>query len=328
MISVSMQVQIIMVASLLAVSCSGGKSDAPSTTTVPTSPVTPAVASVRVTLPDSVLVPGQTFQATAAALDRAGTAISGKTFSWRTSDATLATVSSTGSVTAVKTGPVTISATADGIDGSAALRVLSEFTAYQLFKTIATGWDKYGFQDRYELADLNGDGSEDVLFGGWATYSNSCGANGSCADYPPNPKVPLSVLVQIGDGGWRNASTEMFGVGAKASWNRAQIADFNRDGKPDIFFPGFWDIPPVRQPSTWFIGAGSSLGVFYIDVGSNLFAHGSALYDINKDGCPDVITSNLVFFISDCHGGFTEQQFVPNGGCGGAMRESPPSKCH
>ena len=77
--------------------------------------VTPASATV--------FPPGATVQLAASAEDAKGNAISDKTFTWSSSDESIATVSSSGLVTAVVNGSVTITATADGVEGTAAVEV-------------------------------------------------------------------------------------------------------------------------------------------------------------------------------------------------------------
>jgi glucose/arabinose dehydrogenase len=88
---------------------------------------TPAapVAVVSVSAPDSAIDVGQTVQLTATAQDSTGKDIDGVTFEWNSSDAGVATVSSTGVVTAVAAGQTEISATADGITGSIALTIIA-----------------------------------------------------------------------------------------------------------------------------------------------------------------------------------------------------------
>ena len=66
---------------------------------------------------------GETVQLTANALDANGNTISGKTFTWSSSDESLAIVSSSGEVTAVANGSVTITATTDGVNGTATILV-------------------------------------------------------------------------------------------------------------------------------------------------------------------------------------------------------------
>lgn len=83
------------------------------------------VASVTLTLTTSSLVVGQTSQATVAMKDGSGTVLSGRTATWASSDPALATVSSSGLVTAVAPGSVTISATSEGQTGMAALSIVA-----------------------------------------------------------------------------------------------------------------------------------------------------------------------------------------------------------
>ena len=84
----------------------------------------PSVASVAVTPSIATLVSlGETVQLNASAQDASGNAISGKTFTWSSSDAGVVAVSSSGEVTAVANGSVTITATADGVNGTAAVDV-------------------------------------------------------------------------------------------------------------------------------------------------------------------------------------------------------------
>jgi uncharacterized cupredoxin-like copper-binding protein len=66
---------------------------------------------------------GETTTLSAQALDASAQAISGKTFTWSSSDEAVATVSSTGELTTVNGGSATISASTDGISGSATVTV-------------------------------------------------------------------------------------------------------------------------------------------------------------------------------------------------------------
>lgn len=93
---------------------SGGKSGL-STITVTSRPV----SSVRVTPATNQVTVGRTATLTAEALDAGGVGVPGKTFLWSSTNDAVATVSSTGVVTALAPGNATISATVDGITGSA-----------------------------------------------------------------------------------------------------------------------------------------------------------------------------------------------------------------
>lgn len=92
--------------------CSGG-----------TNPPAP-VASVLVTPASSSIPVGQTTQLTATPRDAAGGSLQNRTVTWSSTNTAVATVSTTGLVTAVTVGgPVTIVATSEGQDGSAAVTV-------------------------------------------------------------------------------------------------------------------------------------------------------------------------------------------------------------
>jgi len=83
-----------------------------------------AVASVAVTPATASLTAlDDTTRLTARALDAGGRAIAGKTFTWTSSDALVAAVGTSGLVTAVANGAATITATSDGVAGTAAVTV-------------------------------------------------------------------------------------------------------------------------------------------------------------------------------------------------------------
>jgi hypothetical protein len=87
-------------------------------------PVTTPVASVVVTPTSATLVSlGGVALLEATAYDAAGERISGKTFTWESSDEGIATVSPLGMATAVANGTATIMATVDGVSGSASITV-------------------------------------------------------------------------------------------------------------------------------------------------------------------------------------------------------------
>jgi len=99
----------------LRVSGTGGTAVVVSATAV----APPAVARVQV-VPDSVvLVTGATEEFTAVAYDAEGHALTGRGVTWATSDSVVATVSVTGTVTAVSPGSAGVTATVDGVSGSA-----------------------------------------------------------------------------------------------------------------------------------------------------------------------------------------------------------------
>ncbi len=99
----------------LVVACGGGSD-----------PVTPppVVASVTVTgAPVAPIAPGATATLTAIVRDADGAALSGRTVTWTTSAAAVATVASNGTVTAVAPGTATITAASEGKSGHAQITV-------------------------------------------------------------------------------------------------------------------------------------------------------------------------------------------------------------
>ena len=104
----------------IVVACSDGATEPDPTST----PTPPSVASVVVTpAADTLVSIGDTVRLSSSALDANGNAISGKTFIWASPDSSVATVNASGLVTAVANGSATITATSDGISGSAAVAV-------------------------------------------------------------------------------------------------------------------------------------------------------------------------------------------------------------
>ena len=98
---------------------SEGRSGSASISVVPV-----PVASVMVNPPTSTVVTGQTAVLTATVRDTTGTIVTDRTVTWRSSDETIATVSSAGVVTGVSAGAATITATSEGKSGSAVVTVL------------------------------------------------------------------------------------------------------------------------------------------------------------------------------------------------------------
>lgn len=119
------------------------------------------VISVVVTPSSETLVSqGETVDLTASARDANGRTISGKTFNWQSPDVSIATVNSSGLVTAVSSGSVTITATTDGVSGTASITVAipslevsydSLSAAVYWFSTEVTNW-REGIQHSWALA--------------------------------------------------------------------------------------------------------------------------------------------------------------------------------
>src|SRR6266566_3578484 len=81
------------------------------------------VSTVTVTPASANLAVGQTVQLTATPKDANGNTLTGRTITWATSNASVATVTTSGSVKGVTAGSATITATSEGQSGSSAITV-------------------------------------------------------------------------------------------------------------------------------------------------------------------------------------------------------------
>jgi uncharacterized protein YjdB/alpha-tubulin suppressor-like RCC1 family protein len=104
----------------LIVATSEGRAD---TSTVLVSPL--PVESVSVTPSTDSLHPAQSVQLAATLFDSTGAEVTGRAVSWSSSDSAVATVDASGLVTAVAVGAATITATSEGVNGTAAITVLA-----------------------------------------------------------------------------------------------------------------------------------------------------------------------------------------------------------
>ena len=89
-------------------------------------PSSAPVASVTVTAPQPSVVVGASVQMVVSTLDASGNVLTGRSVTWSTSDAAVATVDASGSVTGESPGMATITATSEGRTGSAPITVLTD----------------------------------------------------------------------------------------------------------------------------------------------------------------------------------------------------------
>jgi uncharacterized protein YjdB len=85
-----------------------------------------AVAGVTVTPDGASVGVGGTLRLGALVTDAAGNALAGRTVAWQSSAPGVATVDAGGLVTAVSGGTTTITATSEGVSGSATVRVITD----------------------------------------------------------------------------------------------------------------------------------------------------------------------------------------------------------
>jgi len=201
-------------------------------------------------------------------------------------------------------------------------QTLAQVTTYQ--NSEATG-EIFNTQ----VADLNGDGLEDVVVSGWAVepaaYANAV-----------HGKVPVKILIQQTDGTLKDQTDAMLGVGNNMIYGsqRIIIADFDSDGKPDIFLGGFQDSPslsnqlccsPVASVMFWNDGA-----VFTrYDFVDTVWAHAVCIGDLNGDGPSIVMGGTNTYanniYINNGLRNFTlthTAQFISSGGACAVVKDA------
>ncbi len=228
----------------------------------------------------------------AEARDSRGNQVAGTAFLWASTDPSIAAVDSTGLVQARVRGAAQISATADGVSGTAEITVtrprvppnpaVDEGTSHTLQTTgmrIAHGLirrGRSGTSHAVVYADLNRDGHSDLF-------------------YAPLNRTPnaLPPEVHLNDG----AANFIFAPGffgrtqpATVHARKALPGDFNGDSRPDVFVLATgYDEPPFPGESNYVL---LSTDEGYV-LGSGLdgivgFHHGGASADIDADGDLDV----------------------------------------
>ncbi len=130
------------------------------------------VARVVVTPDSGAIAVGGTQQFSAVARNLSGAVIGGRTFSWRSSDATIASVNSSGLATGIKTGRVNIIASVDGVDSPAApLTILGTSRSGTFTKRPGTSYNVSGTATLEQQAN----GSLVLKFGSDFSTSNGPG---------------------------------------------------------------------------------------------------------------------------------------------------------
>jgi hypothetical protein len=147
----------------VAIGCSNDSSGAPAPT---------PVARVTVTLAMTSLATGSTTQATAVTADSLGTALTGRTVTWSSSAPTVATISSSGLVTAVAPGTASITATSEGKSGFATVTVIT---------VQATGCVSRNFT---VASDLVGCITQDALWAHMTSFQQIADANPGSDGHP------------------------------------------------------------------------------------------------------------------------------------------------
>ena len=132
--------------------------------------VNPAVANVAVFPPTNPLLVGQTATLTATLTDAGGATITGRTVTWSSNNETVASVSSTGVVTAKAIGSATITAAVEGKSGTASVEVKS---ATVTSVAVTSGTVRVGSRIQLHATGTLSDGSTQPLTGSAVTWTSS-----------------------------------------------------------------------------------------------------------------------------------------------------------
>lgn len=135
------------------------------------------------------------------------------------------------------------------------------------------------------VADFNGDGRQDAIF----TRSVFLGSD----------TFQVSVLLNDGHGRFVDATSSIFTGSAPLTQNAREltIADFNGDGRPDVFagdtgddrnpFPGFQNTLILSAPGGKLVDATASLPQ------ASDFTHSATVADVDGGGSADVYVGNI-----------------------------------
>ncbi len=155
------------------VTATSGTASSSVTVTVTALSTAPApVASVTVSPSSSSIQQGATVQLAATTKDASGTVVTGRTITWSSSDAGIATVSSTGFVTAVAAGSAIITATSEGVNGAAAVGVTVPAQAPAASITIAPADATAQVGGTVQLTATLKDANGNVLTGRTITWAS------------------------------------------------------------------------------------------------------------------------------------------------------------
>lgn len=133
--------------------------------------ITPRVTTtVTVSSPTASPAVGETVQLTVVARDQFGDVLAGRTATWSTSNATVATISSTGLLQAVAPGAVIATVTIDGVPGSLSLTVTPRAVASV---TVTSPKPSLEVGESVQLVATARDTNGDVMPGTTASWSTS-----------------------------------------------------------------------------------------------------------------------------------------------------------
>lgn len=248
---------------------------------------------------------GETESLGATVLDARENPISGGTVTWASSNEAVATVDPSGMVRSMGAGTAVVTASVASLSATSGVTV--NLWSPQDAQVIAAiqgplrnAPDSYIVQ--WALTDFDRDGNDDVALSSWT----ACGGQVGCGTGGVrNPAAPLRLFRRASDGSMEDVSAELLEGEVTAYTNVPVATDLNNDGVSDLFLAGFTDDPPERGPSKILLSGGG--GYTVREDATLVWAHGSGAFDLNGDGCQDILVGDNVAPIwrGDCSGNFT-----------------------
>lgn len=174
--------------------------------------IIPAVSTVTVTPTPNALTTGQTVQLTASLQDANGGTITGRTVTWASSNDAIASVSTTGLVTAKALGSANITASVEGKTGTAVVNV-NPVSVARVAITPASGTVSVGktLQLTATLSDANGQ----PITGKTVSWSsNGANATVDANGLVTGVSVGSVVITATADGKFANATIDVAVAGA------------------------------------------------------------------------------------------------------------------
>ena len=156
------------------------------------------------------------------------------------------------------------------------------------------------------IADLNGDGLDDIVLSGWAVAQDTYVGSRSGFVY-------LKIFIQQSNGSLVDKTNELIGDANSSIWGsqRVLINDYDNDGRPDIAVLGFQDGPKSTfAPSAIFWNNGNSF--LRSDLLDKLSAHAACAGDLNGDGLPELIAGAADVYPNTIYSNLGSRQFKIN----------------
>jgi len=141
----------------------------------------------------------------------------------------------------------------------------------------------------YAVGDLNNDGLDDVVIGGWS---------GTGTSY-------IAIMIQNSDGTLTDRTADLLSGNSYSGSMHIFIHDFDRDGYVDIWLPGADDL---ISSSTSLMLWGSAAGIFSKQIFSeSMFSSGACLADLNNDGNMDMLVRGTYSQNTNTYGYYLNQ---------------------